>query len=531
MSDNSSNQPPEEKNTEENISGQPTSNEQESVSANKDSNSRNRNSEDFSADLSHIESSSVNISRGNIINIRVDTPAQAREIFKTLREEELARQRPKPPSPDAPLQEKIVHWFRHDLSNDRERFFVIVLGMFNGLKYADFKDVYETVLDVMKVVPVEEKKTKSYFGNSDDELIENAQAKIIRTQDKREEILQFKQAEYEAAIFQLLRDSYRNVLLDLLPALKRIGENTYWQIRSRSAEAVAEIGKMGWHRVRSKVLEPWSSDQRPFVRAAVGYALSRLYDDDVMRAAVKDLLTNWSDEEQSWSNTEWAWRVRWTVASSYKHIGLTDPEFAYEGLKKIARHNDIRIGDSVIHTLVVLSLQGQLEQIIDTLGDWVAEGTGGQGHDQEREIVCIVAILAFTVLSNIHVEVMEEKIEVETEQFTAKAGNLFDLVRKSAAERGKIWKSVVSLGVRAFEYKMSENFFDLIERWSKYTDKDARLLDTICDLLSEIFQSIQPRYRERILNKLSVWENRTKDKPLANMAHCAKVEIKRRVLG
>jgi hypothetical protein len=533
MPDDQDQQIPEDNEGNQSLGDMSPSEEQDNTSSISSSEADDETSSngDFSADLSHIDSSTISMARGNIINIRVDTPAQAREIYKTIREEELTRQRPKPPSPDAPLQEQISHWFKHDLENDRERFYVITLSMFNGLKYADFKDIYEIVLDVMKVTKNDKEKTNSYFSNPDEELVEKAHAELIRDKDGREEILQFVQAEYETAIFQTLRESFRNVLLDLLPALKRIGENSYWQIRSRAAEAVAEISKMGWHRVRSKVLEPWSRDQRAYVRAVVGYTLTRLFDDEITRVAVQDLLNDWSDINHPRGNANWAWRVPWTAASAYKQIGMVNPDAAFDGLKKIARFNDIRVGDSVIHTLVVLSLRGQLEKVIITLGNWIAEGTGGRGHDEESEITCVVAILAFMVLSNIHVEVVEEDIDGEAGQFTARAENLFDLVRTSAADRGRVWESVVGLGVRSFEYKLADNFFDLIERWSEFTEKDARLLDTICDLLSEIFQSIKPRYRERILNKLNSWERQTKEKTLANMAHCAKIEIKRRVLG
>jgi hypothetical protein len=487
------------------------------------------------ADLNHISGgSTVTIAGQSIINIRVDTPAQARDIIKTIHEEEVARQRPAPPPADATTQEKVNHWFKNDLKNDRQRFFAITLSIFNGLKYADFKDIYEIVLEVMKVKnDNEKKKTSSYFDNPDVELTNKARAEIVREKGGLEEILKFSEPEYESAVIQLLRDNYRNVLLDLLPALKRIGEYSYWEIRSRAAEAVAEIGKMGFFRVRSQVLDPWSRDQRPYVRAAVGYALSRLYDDQNIRTAVNDLLNNWSDLEQPWSDADWAWRVRWTAASVYKQIGLKDPETAFVGLKRIARHDNIRIADAVIHTLVVLSLQGHLEAVICTLGDWVAEGTGSRDHDKEREIVCIVAILAFVVLSGIHVEVSKEEdtLDAQSDQFKAKAGNFFELVRKSAAERGKVWQAVVGLGIRALEYNFGSPFFDMIAQWAKPAFKDNRLCETLCDLLAEIFQSTQPKYRERILNQLNKWERKTNDEPLSSVAHSVKSEIKRRVLG
>jgi hypothetical protein len=71
---------------------------------------------------------------------------------------------------------------------------------------------------------------------------------------------------------------------------------------------------------------------------------------------------------------------------------LIEPETAYAGLEQIARNDDIRIADSVIQALVVLSMQGQLESIICSLDDWITEGTNSNGLAQERQIVCMIAI-------------------------------------------------------------------------------------------------------------------------------------------
>lgn len=490
---------------------------------------------DIQADLSHLSGTAANIAGRDInITIKVDKAAQAREVLQVLKEEASASRIPPPPPPDAPLQEKIDHWFANELKTDRQRFFAITLSMFNGLKYPDFKDIYETVLQAMGVDETEEdEKPRSLFATADDTLIVQVQAEITRSDDGLEDVLKFKDERYVTAILNLMRRRYRNVLLDLLPALKRVVERyRYWEIRSRAALAVAEIGKIGFHRVRSQVLEPWAGDPRAYVRAAVGYPLARLAEDEASRSAVKGLLADWTDER--WNGRGETWRYRWTAASTCKQIGSIEADWAkdwaYQGLKTVGGFDDIRLGDAVIHSLVVLSLQGQLERVLLTVKEWIEEGSAGSEEEQAPQIRCIVGVLALMVLSEIHIELATEEKE-EATKAGIQVGNLFELVRQSEAEKGEYWQLVVAVGVRAFEYRLADAFFDLIARWTQYAADEPALQNTVRNLLADVFVGVRPRDRERILNRLNRWQRQTKDEHLAEMAASAKIKIKDRVLG
>ena len=86
-----------ELNSEENGNNQPYDDEHpaEQVNGNAagsdgDDNDDLTSGEHFSADLSHIESSNISMAGKNVIHIRVDSAAQAREIYKTIREEEFS---------------------------------------------------------------------------------------------------------------------------------------------------------------------------------------------------------------------------------------------------------------------------------------------------------------------------------------------------------------------------------------------------------------------------------------------------------
>lgn len=454
--------------------------------------------------------------------------------LQDIKEEQAARQKSRAPSPDAPLQEQVDHWFDNDLDTDRQRFFAIALSIFNGLKYPDFRDIYNLVLYVMGVTEEEKKddKPRSRFGKTDGDLVKKARASRTRSDTGLEEIIKFDDDRYSMAIYDLMRRDYPDILLDLLPALKQVVErHRYWEIRFAAAVAVAEIGKLGFFRMRKEVVEPWAGDKRAYVRASVGYPLARLAEDETFRTGVENLLANWTDS--NWRGPEETWRYRWTAASTFKQIGLIGTDWAldwtYSGLKKVAGFDDIRLADSVIHTLVVLSLQEQLTRVLQTLKKWIEQGSAGSPKEQAPQIRCQVGILAFMVLSEVHIELATEEKE-EAGQLGIQVNNLFDLVCQSETEQGEVWQLVVAVGVRSFEYGLANTFFDLIARWTEYAAENSTVQNTVRNLLAEVFVQVTSNQRERILNRLTRWQQQSRDKLLAEMAISAKQKIKDRVL-
>jgi hypothetical protein len=137
--------------------------------------------------------------------------------------------------------------------------------------------------------------------------------------------------------------------------------------------------------VREQVLVPWAGDPRAYVRASVGYALAYLAEEETYQVQVKQLMTDWVNTPPGRERGE-TWRYRWAAASACKQIGIIESEWAkdlaYQGLTDLARFNDIRIADSVIHSLVFLSLQGQLITTLSVLKKWVDEN-GVNDKDNE----------------------------------------------------------------------------------------------------------------------------------------------------
>lgn len=492
--------------------------------------SKEKQGNELHADLSHIFGSSVNLAGNNVFNFHVSSEKQARGILNELREEAATRHIPPPPEPDAPLQKHVDYWFDNELNTDQEKFFAITLSMFNGLKYPDFKDIYEIVLHVMKIEEEKEKekeKPRSRFNKGDNDLAGKIKAEIKRSDDGLEEIIRFKDNRYPAAIFDLMRRCYRDVLLDLLPALKQVVEkHRYWVIRAGAALAVAEIGKLGFHRMRQQVLEPWASDQRAYVRAAVGYPLARLAENETFRKGVEDLLGDWTDPD--WSGSGETWRYRWTAASVYKQIGSIEAEWArewaYQGLAQVAGYDDIRLADSVIHSLTVLSLQGQLKEILLLLKGWIEQGSAGSDKEDKPQLRCLVGILAFMVLSEIHIELATEEKE-EVQKLGLHIENLFELVCQGEANQTAVWRLVTAIGIRAFEYHLANAFFNLIARWTEHSGENPEVQNSVRNLLAAVYVQVRPRPRQHILNRLALWEKHKTKVCLAEMARSARVKI------
>jgi hypothetical protein len=443
------------------------------------------------------------------------------------------------------LWKHVETWFECELIEDHQKYYAVTLSMFNGLKYPDFKHVYELILQAMqvddeKVKEKEEERRRSRFAEREGSLIKLVRAQLRPSEDGLENFLVFEDEQYAGTLLELLRRWYPSLLLDLLPSLKQIVESyRYWDIRSRAARAVAEISKISFHQVRTRALEPWASSRDDYVRASVGYPLAGLAEDEATRSGVEKLLDDWTNEEWTKGHGE-VWRYRWAAASTYKQIGALEidgatwpMDWACQGLTKLAGFNDIRIADAVIHSLVVISLQGQLERVLLTIKTWIEAGSAGDKDNLVPQTRCIVGILAFMVLSEIHIELATEEKEKAQEAGVA-VGNLFELVCQSENERTKYWQLMVSIGVRSFEYKfgnrsLAQDFFDLIERWTQYAADEPVLQNIVRNLLVDVFLQVRlPLRRDHILNRLTRWQKHSKDRHLKEMARSAKEKIKER---
>ena len=464
---------------------------------------------------------SENLAKGLAKNVGV---AVEEAIKERKRGEELEEQVTEYTTATESLQDlpEVERWFREDLPTAREKYFAIALSFFNGLKWADFWDIYQAILisrDLL--VDEDDKKDAWLFGQTDQELMDKARAHIVRKEDDAAEVIEFKEEGYPGVILDMLRTKYRPRLVDLLPGLGKLGEHSYWEIRARAAYAVAEIGKLDFHRTRSQVLEVWAKDERPYVRAAVGYTASRLIQDGVADAEVRKMLNEWGDPQENRN-----WKFRWAAAAAYKQIGLGNPDIALPGLKLVARNDDIRVADAVIYALLVISFDDKLEAVLSALKEWLGEDSGSKA---EPNIVPLVSTLAFLTLGNAYTDlaahVPDNGEERKDDAFLALL----------TADTEGTWRTVVVAALsKALKYRLTDEAFDILKGWARQVqdqDNDVRLAvvrDMIADWYMVLWQDRHQIGMTGTLNRLKRW-TRDKDEAVKKTAQVTMTEIRRRV--
>jgi len=435
---------------------------------------------------------------------------------------------------------ELSKWFR-DALDTQDRFFVITLSMFNGINFPDFKDINEILLaEMYPTTLAENRETRtldSYFEKSDDERFEICRVSVCARDGQTEEIIKFANDNYPNAIFALLRKHYHNLLLDLLPALSRVVQrHRHWEIRYLAAVAAAKIGELSFSRVEYQSLNLWATDKHAYVRAAAGYSLAYLAES--RRVDVQNLLNRWSDP--SWGRHSELWRYRWTAASTYKQIGLIRQDWArdwaFSGLRRIAGYNDIRLVDAVIHSLIVLSLQGELERTLLVLKEWIYEFCQNRPSKPINRNVqprYLTALLAFVRLCEIHsadpntISDADNNVESSSQY---RVGNSLSILEKSRATFGDVWQLAIEVGTSSFIYHLEDVFWGLLAFWIEYTSYTTEYQETIINLVTDVFTQLEARDKQLVWNLLRRWEKHSRDKGFADIAAAARADIKKRVL-
>ncbi len=461
-----------------------------------------------------------------VINVRKE---DANRLLREL-ERDRKPKRP-PPPPDAPKIDQVRHWFE-ELPDDRRRCYALTLAIFNGVKFSDYTSLREKIAAGLGVRPGKDEPPPSPFARATGEEIDG-KVEMIRDGDQPDLIIRFKDEEYVAALFELLRrpDGYPDVALRLLRLLRDIGiEFHAWEIRVRAAEAAADLGQLTFHYLRREVLDVWAGDERTYVRATAGYPLRRLAEGDVCRDQTLALLGEWSRPGRDLPGPEW--RYRWAAASAYKQIGNIDQPWAspaaINGLRELAGNGHIAVVNAVIHSLLVHSLSGrtQMNNVLLALKQWIEEGSRGDRRNPAPQNRCLTGILALMLIADVHLALAAN---VRDGNITdVPSANLFDLVREGEINRGDFWQLMIAAGVRSFEFQKIPGFFWLIERWSEYIADDAALSGTIVRLIVDVYQALQPdKYRPRLFTRLERWERQTKNRDLSACATRAREKILR----
>jgi hypothetical protein len=438
-----------------------------------------------------------------------------------------------PPSPDAPLRKQIEHWFYTELKSDREKFFVLTLSLFDNLRYADIKYVYDTLIDhfcaddtnqeVDDPLRYEQIRVLARFPEPEDSLIDKARAQLVSSEGGQEQILKFQDEHYAVGIFELACERHPDILFEMLPALKQVVEQTrYAALRRQVAIAVAKIGKLDLWWIRSNVLGPWGSHEHQYVRSTVSYAAAYLVEDEQTRSDVLQMLIDWADP--SWRESPWLWRYQWTVASACEAIALVNEDWAmhwsYEQLKELAGVDQRQVVNAVLQTLLFLSLQGQLERVLSTLGDWIEAGQADCHKNQEPQLRLKVAMEAFFNIAIAHTElILQEKEDIS--HFDLDFCDLFQRLGQNNTDQDKYYQLTVKVGIEAFAcYRrgLYDKFFDLIAYWGQYAVDQHLSLDPLRRLCLEVYRNVEDRPKRHLINKLRKWIKQKKEKSLATAA-------------
>jgi len=409
--------------------------------------------------------------------------------------------------------ETLNGWFR-ELSVTTKHF-VLTLCLFSEMRQPDFWKLYESMMDYRQI-EYRDEEGEWLFRQSTVELLESAMARSVSVENIVGRRIVFKKRSYQARVLDLLRDEYPRRLLELLPWLYNLGQER-WEIRSRAAEAVAEIGKIDFAYIRRKVLEKWANDQRHYVRAVIGYTVSKLLRDQVAQDQVRKMLNEWGDPKE-----HRGWKFRWAAAAAYKQIGLEDADLALNGLKEVARNDDIRIADAVIYALLVISFDDKLKTVLDALGAWLEED---EGSKKESNVVPLVATLAFLTLGNAYTS------QAEREPDDGKDPEEDEFLILLAADG--TWRSVVlSALAKTLKYNLTDEAFDVLKGWARQTGDDDDRLSTLCDLIADWYMGLWHDGHQigmvSTLNRLKRW-NQDGNRAVKRVARVAKGEISRRV--
>lgn len=457
-------------------------------------------------------------------HIEIADRDQLKNILSEIRESGKA---PSPPPPaQSSIQEEVDRWFNEGLHTDSEKLFAITLSVFNEISYIELQEIYRIVLNFLQTDETGKEVNRSPFSFDDETWIQKFKAVLIKPiNDSSEEIITYANELYPRAVFELLRRRYRTVLLDLLPVLKHVAERyNQKEIITRVAHAIAEIAKIAFHRAYAQVLEPWAGAEQIYMRDAASYSLTVLAGDDIHRLAVKDVLDNWSSPK--WNGRFEIWRYRWTAASTYRQLGFIETSWAdswvFSGLERLAGFDDVRIADSVIHALTVLSIHKPVIDVLKLLGRWVSDSTAQKTPDLESQARCIIAVLAFMTIAEIHQEIIDK----DTNETSLQAENLLDIVNQNKADENDVWQLSVAVGVQALEYGIGDAFFDLIEQWSKQAAENVSLQNTVKNLIIEVFKQVGPLQKEFIFNRFNLWQLQPSDETLNRIASAAKRIIK-----
>lgn len=396
-----------------------------------------------------------------------------------------------------------------------QQIFFLTMCFFEGLKVNEYNQVYRSILNsIAEDLFSDEEKRELNRGFL--KPIPNPKGlEICQEYDssKLANVYKFKQKDTAQKLFAFAVQKYATLLSTYVIALRILIEGQKnFDIRQFAAIALGDLSKEDFEQVIQDAIVPLCISNKDTARVSVAYFFAYLFDNhgtnQDIQYRLRDLLEHWT--------TQPGWLWKWTVAATSERLGLSEKpdleSFSQELLDKLARTDNVRVANAVIHALVGWSLNDKITTVVDILKTWVDEGSAGKGNTlSEYEVRCVVGIWAFWRIVWVH----QSLLKSPPPDLLVKPVDMFSFLRQN----GKLNPILVSVGIRSFECGLGNDFLDnlvsLIE-----LDNRNEMQSFVVSWIQEVYRSlsIKTTFRSSIKGMINNYWARSKNADIKKIA-------------
>lgn len=364
--------------------------------------------------------------------------------------------------------------------SDEGRTLAITLSLFHEISEPELWYVHGILNPKKIIVPAEKdehEKDKSKakpispFATPKFKLLEEIRANVISTKiesDAGESVIsqvEFDDDRYPSEILSYIKSNYPEYLENLIPTLIRLIRGSLGIWRQHIARALGRIARINWP-VVSDLAEECANDDIESIRAVAGHIFETAIDDKMLSNSVGNLLLGWSSCKINEKN----WKLLWTATSAYKQIGQFNIQFALSGLKRIISRLDVEVPElptlivfnSASYALKVLAIKGQLNSIIETLNEWIANSE----EEKNDSIKITVAFIWFQIAATFASSANENKSPNEILILASQSEEAFIALSKLTTSI-----FVILHAIKIDGKPMSNLIFGMAEDWIDSSDE------------------------------------------------------------
>lgn len=396
-----------------------------------------------------------------------------------------------------------------------QQIFFLTMCFFEGLKVNEYNQVYQSILNSI---------AKNLFSDVEKKEINRGFLKPISNPigleicqeydpKKLAKVYKFKKRDTAQKLFAFAIRDYSTLLSAYVMALRiLIEEQKNFDIRQFAAFALGDLTKEDFEHVIQNAIVPLCISNKDTARVTVAYFFAYLFDGDGVNQNIQnrlfDLLKHWA--------TQPGWLWKWTVAATSERLGLsgkTDLEsFSQELLDKLARTDNVRVANAVIHALVGWSLNDKLNIVIKILKTWVDEGIAGKGNTlSEYEIRCVVGIWAFWRIVWVH----QYLLKSPSSDLSIKPIDTFSLLE----DNNKLNPVLISVGIRSFECGLGDDFMDNLASLVEL-DSKSEMHSLVVTWIREVYLNLPTKttFRPSIKGMINNYWARSKNANIKKIA-------------